>query len=64
MGWRQATLGWALAALTLIAAPIAHADSTTCSDPKTRKPGVRAELWLALPPGGAPALEEAVRVPP
>lgn len=60
MGWRRPMMGWALAALTLFAAGAAQADSTTCSDPQTRKPGVRAELWLAMPPGGAPALENPI----
>lgn len=59
MAWGRQT-GRVLAATMLLSSVPGHATSTFCTDAATRKPGLRAALWLELPEGGAPALEAAV----
>lgn len=59
MAWAMQT-GAVLAATLLLSSVPCHANSTLCTDAATRKPGLRAALWLELPEGGAPALEAAV----
>ncbi len=58
MNWRRGA-SIAVAVAALIGASPAYAHSTFCTDGLTSKPGLRAQLWIMLPEGGAPALEDA-----